>query len=84
MPAHHPPALDQSWQNAWNDAQRRMPQIQADVAASPAPLPRIARVGKVDAELLDSELVQLLREPLTKAFSLVNVSERGGLVPDDY
>ena len=34
---------------------------------------RIMRVGQLDAELLDQELVQLLCEPLKKALNLVNV-----------
>lgn len=73
MSTQHPLALNQSWQNAWSDAQDRISRIRADVAATPSPHPRITRVGKVDAELLDAELVQLLKEPLTKALSLVNV-----------
>lgn len=37
------------------------------------PTPRITRVGKLDAELLDQELVQVLQDPLAKALSLANV-----------
>ncbi len=69
----HPEALDVSWQNAWNTAQQDISRIRADIASAPPPDPRITRVGKVDAELLDTELVQLLKEPLTRALSLVNV-----------
>lgn len=37
-------------------------------------LPRILRVGKIDAELLDEELLQILLSPMTKALGLFNVS----------
>ncbi|KAI0832481.1 peroxisomal biogenesis factor 2 [Trametes gibbosa] len=82
MTSQHPLALDQSWKNAWRDAQRRLPQIQADIAVTPSPLPRITRVGKVDAELLDAELVQLLKEPLTKALNLVNSAFKARFEPE--
>ncbi|EIW61839.1 peroxisomal biogenesis factor 2 [Trametes versicolor FP-101664 SS1] len=82
MSARHPLAHDQSWQNAWSDAQDRISRIRADVAASPSPHPRITRVGKVDAELLDAELVQLLKEPLTKALSLVNSAWKAQFEPE--
>lgn len=73
MSSAHPDSLAASWQNAWNSAQQDISRIRADIASAPPPDPRITRVGKVDAELLDTELVQLLKEPLTKAFNLVNV-----------
>ncbi|RDX55685.1 peroxisomal biogenesis factor 2 [Lentinus brumalis] len=72
MSTAHPEALDVSWQNAWNTAQQDISRIRADIASAPPQDPRITRVGKVDAELLDTELVQLLKEPLTRALSLVN------------
>ncbi|EEB98271.1 hypothetical protein MPER_02250, partial [Moniliophthora perniciosa FA553] len=37
-----------------------------------APNPRVIRVGQLDSELLDQELVHLLQEPLTKTFAQVN------------
>ncbi len=73
MSSSHPDALDASWQNAWHNAQHDISRIRADIASAPPPDPRITRVGKVDAELLDAELIQLLKEPLTKALSLVDV-----------
>ena len=73
MSSAHPDSLAASWQNAWNSAQQDISRIRADIASAPPPDPRITRVGKVDAELLDTELVQLLKEPLTKALSLVDV-----------
>ena len=65
--------VTRSWQGAWNTAQDTIARIRGDVASSSSPTSRVTRVGKVDAELLDAELVQLLREPLTKALSLVDV-----------
>ncbi|KAI0650681.1 peroxisomal biogenesis factor 2 [Trametes meyenii] len=82
MPSPLPPALDQPWQAAWNDAQHRISQIQVDIAGTPTPHSRITRVGKVDAELLDAELVQLLREPLTKALNLISSAYKAQLEPE--
>lgn len=62
-----------SWQDAWNSAQDTIARIRADATSSSSPAPRVTRVGKVDAELLDAELVHLLKEPLTKAMNLVDV-----------
>ena len=69
----HPDALRGVWQNAWDAAQPSLSRIRSEIASSTAPEPRITRVGKVDAELLDSELVQLLKEPLLRAFSMADV-----------
>ncbi|KAI0660926.1 peroxisomal biogenesis factor 2 [Cubamyces menziesii] len=82
MSSSLPPALDQPWQRAWSDAERRIPQLQADIAATPSPHARITRVGKVDAELLDAELIQLLKEPLTKALNLANSTLKAKLEPE--
>jgi peroxin-2 len=63
------------WQQAWDAAQPRLQSIQ-DVLSSPAfprPNPRIIRVGQLDAELLDAELVHILTEPVSKALGTVNV-----------
>lgn len=63
------------WQQAWDAAQPRLHSIR-DVLASPTfprPNPRIIRVGQLDAELLDAELVHILIEPVSKALATVNV-----------
>lgn len=62
-----------SWQQLWEEAQPRLQSIQSSLSSSPSPRASIFRVGQLDAELLDQELVQLLQEPLTKALGLVNV-----------
>lgn len=60
------------WQEAYSSAQPTLYSIR-DSLGSTTPNPRIMRVGQLDAELLDQELVQLLCEPLKKALNLVNV-----------
>jgi len=64
-----------SWQQAWDKAQPRLSQIRDSLNSNDSPNPRIIRVGQIDSELLDEELVHLLQEPLNKALSLVNVCE---------
>lgn len=60
------------WQQAYSSAQPTLSSIRESLGSS-TPKPRIMRVGQLDAELLDQELVQLLCEPLKKALNLVNV-----------
>ena len=66
-------AIPSSWHQAWEKAQPQLQRIRESLAASPNPSPRTIRVGQLDAELLDQELVQLLKDPLVKALSLINV-----------
>ena len=47
--------------------------IRNTLGSTTSPYSRITRVGQLDAELLDQELVHLLYEPLQKALNLVNV-----------
>lgn len=68
-------SIPSSWQQAWENAQPQLTRIRESLSASPGPSPRTIRVGQLDAELLDQELVQLLKDPLVKALSLVNVSQ---------
>lgn len=62
-----------TWQTLWDEAQPTLEDIQQTYAQRNSPAPRISRVGKLDAELLDQELVQVLQEPLLKALNLINV-----------
>ena len=63
-----------SWQQLWDQAQATLNNAERSLASTPAPAAsRILRVGQLDAELLDAELVNLLRDPLSKALGLVNV-----------
>ncbi len=63
-----------SWQQLWDDAQSTLSNAERSLASTTSPVAsRILRVGQLDAELLDIELVNLLRDPLSKALGLVNV-----------
>ena len=63
-----------SWQRRWDDAQSTLILAERSLASMTSPVASsILRVGQLDAELLDGELVNLLRDPLSKAFGLVNV-----------
>lgn len=62
-----------SWQQVWEEAQPRLSSIQESLSTGGSPSERIIRVGQLDAELLDQELVQLLQEPVGKALNLINV-----------
>lgn len=57
----------------WNSAQPKLAEIQASLAKGRLENHGIIRVGQLDSELLDQELAQLLKEPITKALSLINV-----------
>ncbi|KAH8106156.1 peroxisomal biogenesis factor 2 [Cristinia sonorae] len=60
-----------SWQQLWEEAQPRLQSLQSSLLGQPSS-PSTFRVSQLDAELLDSELVQLLQEPLTKSLALIN------------
>ncbi|KAG8218625.1 hypothetical protein J3R82DRAFT_4289 [Butyriboletus roseoflavus] len=61
------------WQQAYSTAQPTLSTIRDTLGSTTSPHPRIMRVGQLDAELLDQELVHLLCEPLQKALNLFNV-----------
>ncbi|KAF9569335.1 hypothetical protein CPC08DRAFT_739223 [Agrocybe pediades] len=76
-------ALPSILDHAWNNAQPTLSKIKSSFSSSPdSPRPRIIRVGQLDSELLDQELVQLLQEPINKALSLVNSSFRARFEPE--
>ncbi|KAI9477303.1 peroxisome assembly protein (Peroxin-2) [Coemansia sp. RSA 989] len=67
-------ANEQPWTGAWIATLAR---VEPRLAKTPAPVvPRNARVSKLDSELLDSELADIIREPVSKSLSLL----RPGLV----
>ncbi|KAF9820944.1 hypothetical protein IEO21_00921 [Rhodonia placenta] len=85
MASSHSPSLSShptTWNQAWNDAQQQLTQIRQSLLSFNTASPRITRVGQLDSELLDQELVQLLKEPLTKALSLVNSAWKARLEPE--
>jgi len=67
--------MSSAWQQAWDAAQPSLHSIQDTLAstACSVQIPRIIRVGQLDAELLDAELVHILMEPLSKALATINV-----------
>jgi peroxin-2 len=65
--------MQQVWEQAWNNAQPALSSIRDSILLSSTPDRRIIRVGQLDSELLDQELVLLLQEPLNNALALVNV-----------
>jgi peroxin-2 len=63
-----------SWQQLWDEAQPTLRNAERSLASTSTPVAsRIIRVGQLDAELLDAELVNLLRDPLSKSLGLINV-----------
>ncbi|KAG5341922.1 hypothetical protein C0989_006765 [Termitomyces sp. Mn162] len=70
------------WEEAWNAAQPRLSAIRDAFDATISPNPRVIRVGKLDSELLDQELVQALQEPIHKALSLINASLKVRFEPE--
>lgn len=65
---------DQYWQRVWNESQLKLyawtntSHNEGDQYSS--------RVSKLDAELLDEEIIQTLQDPLSKAVRLINVRPR--------
>lgn len=55
-----------SWAPAWEAAQSELAALAATAAGAPVPL-RVLRVSQLDADRLDQELVELLREEVAKA-----------------
>ena len=63
----------ESWEEIWERSQSSLEAIRNSLSTLPSPTPRVLRVSQLDAESLDTELVQLLQEPIAKALSVVNV-----------
>lgn len=61
------------WEQAWKDAQPALDLVRASLSSLPAVSPRILRVGQLDAELLDQELIGVLKEPVNKALGQIKV-----------
>ena len=64
--------MSSALQSAWDNAQPKLAAIRNALQSHPPLKPRVIRVGQLDSELLDQELVHLLKEPLNKALGLVN------------
>ena len=66
--------MQNSWEYAWANAQTTLSSIKHSLTSGTHSDPRIIRVGQLDSELLDQELVSLLKEPLKQALALISVS----------
>lgn len=62
-----------AWDRAWADAQTHFQSIPHELINTRTSRPHVLRVGQLDAELLDIELVQLLRQPFSTALGLIKV-----------
>ncbi|KAG9040257.1 peroxisome assembly protein (Peroxin-2) [Tulasnella sp. JGI-2019a] len=65
---------DTSWNHAWEQAIPALDKIRARLSEDIPILPRVVRVGQLDAELLDQELVTLLKQPVLTALTLLKSS----------
>lgn len=67
-------ASTNSWHSAWDNAQPSLDSLRDSFGLLSGPSSRVIRVSQLDAESLDTDLVQLLQDPLNKALSTVNVN----------
>ncbi|KAH7930726.1 hypothetical protein BV22DRAFT_1000178 [Leucogyrophana mollusca] len=56
-------------QQAWDAAQPTLASIRDSLRSQTGPDPRVIRVGQLDSELLDQELVHILQQPLNSALN---------------
>ncbi|KAG8947653.1 peroxisome assembly protein (Peroxin-2) [Tulasnella sp. 424] len=57
------------WQQSWTDAQPTLEAVERRLAIITKGLPRVIRVGQLDAELLDQELLAVLKQPISTSLS---------------
>ncbi|KAF8308798.1 hypothetical protein DL93DRAFT_1855997 [Clavulina sp. PMI_390] len=57
------------WNTAWSEIHPALSLLRGQIASWATPTSRIMRVGQLDAELLDHELITMLKEPLNKALA---------------
>ncbi|KAF8709392.1 Pex2 / Pex12 amino terminal region, partial [Rhizoctonia solani] len=68
------------WRTAWDAAQPRLDALRQSPTRSP--LPRPLRVGQLDSEQLDSELLIILKEPLTKGLDILKSASGANHEPE--
>lgn len=66
-------SMTESWEEIWERSQSSLEAIRNSVSTLASPTPRVLRVSQLDAESLDTELVELLRAPIANALSVANV-----------
>ena len=68
--------LPEFWQRSWVAAQSRLEEWDKSLENFLGPSSRVLRVAQWDAELLDEDLVQLLKEPVVRALALLDVRNK--------
>lgn len=61
------------WRTNWENIQPILNKIRQSVASLKSSSLKVMRVGQLDSEILDNELVDILKEQLWSAFSLFKV-----------
>ncbi|EPQ59405.1 hypothetical protein GLOTRDRAFT_70822 [Gloeophyllum trabeum ATCC 11539] len=74
--------LRSTWEEAWAEAQTKFQAAREALTVANPPAPRVLRVGQLDAELLDQELLHVLQEPLNRALALFNSSLKARFEPE--
>ncbi|KAI0693599.1 peroxisomal biogenesis factor 2 [Cytidiella melzeri] len=78
----NPSSSTATWQRLWDESQPRLVSIRQSLNEQLPPAPRITRIGKLDAELLDQELVAVLQEPVSKACNILNSAFKARFEPE--
>lgn len=66
--------VSSTWEAAWDAAQPRLAVLRESLHRRNERDAPVTRVGQLDAEILDQELISVLQEPLNKALVLIHVS----------
>ncbi|KAG0222409.1 Pex12 amino terminal region-domain-containing protein [Mortierella sp. GBAus27b] len=70
------------WEPDWKRIQAPLSALRRQLASFPSPPLRIMKVSQLDAELLDDELVETMKEQLWSAFSLFKPSFKNKFKPE--
>lgn len=62
------------WEPDWKSVQAPLNALRRQLASFPSPPLRIMKVSQLDAELLDDELLETMKEQLWSAFALFKVT----------
>ncbi|KAF9586225.1 peroxisome assembly protein (Peroxin-2) [Lunasporangiospora selenospora] len=70
------------WESDWNKVQAPLTALRRQLASFPSPPLRIMKVSQLDADLLDDELLETMKEQLWSAFSLFKPSLKERFKPE--
>ena len=62
------------WTSSWNEIQPKLNQIRRSLATLKTSSLKVMRVSQLDSDLLDLELLDILKEQLWKSLSLLKVN----------